>query len=274
MTETDAELAIRAAEAGSAVARAMYGQDLARFAKSANDFATEADVAAERAILDTVRGARPGDGFVGEELGGAAGTNSGRTWLVDPLCGTLNYAARTPLVAVNVALRVDDRVAAAAVADPFSGEVFWTDGEVARVRVAGRDEPLVPDATSRIVDVNLDPPFPNGERFRTVHMLRDEAFTDAFHPRVLSTTLALAWVAAGRHAAYVTDGDVRDSVHFTSGTALCRAAGCVVTNLAGQTLHTGLTGLIAAADRRTHAELVDLVSRQASSGSGTGSGPG
>lgn len=47
-----------------------------------------------------------------------------RQWLVDPLCGTLNYAVGTMLVAVNVALRDG----AAAVADPFSGEVFFTDG--------------------------------------------------------------------------------------------------------------------------------------------------
>jgi myo-inositol-1(or 4)-monophosphatase len=237
----------------------MYGRQLERFAKAPNDFATEADVAAERAIMDILRNARPEDGFVGEELGSVAEATVDRTWLVDPLCGTLNYAAHTPLVAVNVALRVGDGITTAAVADPFSAEVFWTDGTTARVRSDGRDEPLVPDTANSLVDVNLDPPFPNGDRFRTVRMLQDEAFTDRFRPRVLSTTLALAWVAAGRHAAYVTDGDVRDSVHFSSGIALCQAAGCVVTGLAGQPLHTGVQGLIAAADARTHADLVDII---------------
>jgi myo-inositol-1(or 4)-monophosphatase len=158
--ETDAELAVRAAAAGSEVARSLYGRRLERFAKSVNDFATEADVAAERAIMDILRNARPDDGLVGEELGTSAEATGGRTWLVDPLCGTLNYAARTPLVAVNVALRVDDGITAAAVADPFSAEVFWTDGETARVRSDGRDEPLVPDRDSRLVDLNLDPPSP------------------------------------------------------------------------------------------------------------------
>lgn len=255
MSEIDAELAVRAAEAGSDVVRSLYGRRLERIAKSANDFATEADVAAERAIMDILRNARPDDGFVGEELGSTAGTTSGRTWLVDPLCGTLNYAARTPLAAVNVALRVGGRISTAAVADPFSAEVFWTDGTTAHVRADGRDEPLVPDPANRLVDVNLDPPFPNQDRFRTARLLHDEAFLSRFRPRVLSTTLALAWVAAGRRAAYVTDGDLRDSVHFSSGIALCQAAGCVVTGLAGQPLHTGVHGLVAAADARTHADL-------------------
>jgi len=76
---------------------------------------------------------------------------------------------------------------------------------------------------------------------------------------VLSTTLALAWVAAGRRAAYVTEGDLRDSVHFAGGIAVCRAAGCVVTGLRGQPLDTGIGGLVAAADAETHAELISII---------------
>ena len=76
----------------------------------------------------------------------------------------------------------------------------------------------------------------------------------------------MAWVAAGRRAAYVTDGHLRDSVHFAAGIALCRAAGCTVTGLHGQPTHTGAGGLIAAADQRTHALLLDLVKRQESGG--------
>jgi myo-inositol-1(or 4)-monophosphatase len=238
--ETDGELAIRAAEAGAGVVRAMYGGRMARFAKSGDDFATEADIAAERAIMAVLREAGPADGFLGEEGGELGEAVSGRRWLVDPLCGTLNYAARTPLVAVNVALQAGDRVTVAAVADPLSHEVFWTSGEAAFVRTDGRDAPLRPDSTSRLVDLNLDPPFPNKDWFRTANLLTDEGFTSTFRPRVLSTTLALAWVAAGRRIAYVTDGDLRDSVHFSSGIALCQAA----------------------ADATTHATLLDLLSHQ------------
>ena len=85
------------------------------------------------------------------------------------------------------------------------------------------------------MDVNLDGPFPSASRFRTVRLLADEEFAKRFRPRVVSTTLALAWVAAGRRAAYVTDGDLRDSVHYASGIALCKAAGCVVTDIQGAT---------------------------------------
>jgi fructose-1,6-bisphosphatase/inositol monophosphatase family enzyme len=56
-------------------------------------------------------------------------------------------------------------------------------------------------------------------------MLSSPVFTRQFGPRVRSTTLALAWVAAGRRAAYVTEGDLRDSVHFAAGIALCSGRG-------------------------------------------------
>jgi len=251
----DLELAIAAARAGAAVVHSCYGSSLTHFAKGGGDFATAADVDAEKAILDVLRAARPDDLVLGEESGRSGDGGNGRTWLVDPLCGTLNYAVRNMLVSVNVALR--DGVAVSV--DPFAGEVFWTDGTVAKVRRGGTDEPLVPSAASRLVDLNLDPPFPSAPGFRAARLLTADRFGELFRPRVVSTTLAVAWVAAGRRAAYVTDGDLRDSVHFAAGIALCRAAGCVLSDIDGRPVHTGPRGLVVAADQETHAELLDLI---------------
>jgi myo-inositol-1(or 4)-monophosphatase len=262
MLLTDADVAVAAAEAGAAVVRARYGASLARLEKAQGDFATAADIEAETAIINVLRSARPSDAVLAEESGHTGPAVADRRWLVDPLCGTVNYAAQTALVAVNVALRAGPDVTVAASADPFAREVFWTEGKRAYVRRDGVDELLAPSADSRLVEANLDPPFPNGPAFRAVKLLADPEFADRFRPRVVSTTLALAWVAAGRRAAYLTDGHLEDSVHFASGIALCLAAGCVVTSLQGQPLHTGVRGLIAAADHETHAALLSLIGRQ------------
>ncbi|HEX6445652.1 MAG TPA: inositol monophosphatase family protein [Streptosporangiales bacterium] len=262
MSASDADVAVAAAQAGAAVVRERYGTPLARYEKAPTDFATDADVEAERAVSGVLRAMRPGDACEGEELGASGHASSDRTWLVDPLCGTLNFAARTPLAAVNVALRQGERVSVAACADPFAAEVFWTDGHGARVRRGDRDEVLSPSAGDRLVEVNLDGPHPNADWFRAAWLLADPAFSRTFRPRVVATTLALAWVAAGRRAAYVTDGRLRGSVHFSCGIALCQAAGCRVTGLRGQPLHTGVGGLVVAADRDTHAALVEFVGRR------------
>ncbi|MFJ8012082.1 inositol monophosphatase family protein [Streptomyces sp. NPDC096339] len=266
MIDSDAKLddtavATAAARAGADVVREMYGRRLERIDKGAGDFATAADVEAEKAILGVIRAARPHDAVLGEEGGQQGADGAARQWLVDPLCGTLNYAVGNMLVAVNVALRDG----AAAVADPFGGEVFATDGRAAwALHRDGTETPLEPSSATRLVDVNLDPPFPGAPGFRAVELLAHPAFVERFRPRVVSTTLALAWVAAGKRAAYVTDGgDLSGSVHFAAGIALCRAAGCVVTGIDGAPVgEAGSRGLVVAADAETHELLMSLIRRR------------
>ncbi|WBB68329.1 inositol monophosphatase family protein [Micromonospora sp. WMMD812] len=252
----DAGVAVAAVRAGADVVRTRYGHRLTRIDKGAGDFATAADVAAEQTILEVIRAARPDDAVLGEEGGQHGAADAARQWLVDPLCGTLNYAVGNLLVAVNVALRDG----AAAVADPFGGEVFFTDGQTAWVRQDGVDAPLTPTSATRLVDVNLDPPFPSAPGFRAVDLLAHPGFIERFRPRVVSTTLALAWVAAGKRAAYVTDGgDLARSVHFAAGIAVCRAAGCVVTGIDGAPIGQTGGGLVAAGDAETHELLMSMI---------------
>lgn len=256
----DIDVALAAVGAGAATVRAAYGRALSIHAKSGIDFATDADIEAERAILDVIAAALPDDAVEGEETGRSGGIATTRRWLVDPLCGTLNFAAQTPLVAVNVALIDGSRTVAAAVADPIAGEVFWTDGEQAMLRAADwADIAISPSPRSRLVDVNCDGPL---DRPFLGAQVIDAAFRTAFGPRVMSTTLAVAWVAAGRRAGYISDGHFVDNVHFAAGIELCRAAGCIVTDLDGAEVGTG-RGLIIGADAPTHHQLLSIVAPHA-----------
>ncbi|TXS34195.1 inositol monophosphatase family protein [Streptomyces sp. gb1(2016)] len=239
----DAEIAVAAARAGAEVVRAGYGRRHAPIEKGAGDFATDVDVAAEEAILGVIRAARPEDAVHGEEGGQRGAADAELRWLVDPLCGTLNYAVGSMLVAVNVAL-TDGPVA---VADPFSGEVFFTREGTAWVRGEGGqggDTPLAPTAATRLVDVNLDPPFPGAPAFRAVDLLAHPRFVEGFRPRV-------------------ADGNgLAGSVHFAAGIALCRAAGCVVTGVDGAPAGESGRGLVAAADAETHGALLSMIRRR------------
>lgn len=64
-------------------------------------------------------------------------------------------------------------------ADPFSGEVFFTDGKTAWVRQDGADARLAPTPSTRLVDVNLDPPFPGAPVFRAVDLLAHPEFVQS-----------------------------------------------------------------------------------------------
>jgi myo-inositol-1(or 4)-monophosphatase len=257
----DLETAIAVAEAGAAIVRLRFGTPLQRLDKGGGDFATNADIEAENAMLALLHRERPQDDILGEESGQSGTGSSARTWLIDPLCGTLNYAVRMRVAAVNVALRIGGELVAAAVADPFNHEVFAADRASAFVRVDGQDTPLAPDGSSNLVDLNFDPPFPNAPAFKAATLASDPGFTARFRPRVVSTTVALTWVATGQRAAYISDGDVRDSVHLAAGLAVCQAAGCAMTDLWGRPWGNGTTGLVAAADPEIHATLMDLIGK-------------
>ena len=249
MTNPDTAVAVAAARAGAAVALASWRTPLQRHGKGGIDFATDADLASERAVRDVLREQRPDDAVTGEEYGTEGASE--RTWLVDPICGTLNYAAGTPLFAVNVALREGDRVRVAAAADPASGEVFVTNGD--RAWRDGTGERLEPDAGNRLVEVDV-----GATAERSWALIGRPGFQERYAPRVVSTSLGLAWLAAGRFAGYVAEGDVSDSVHYAAGLALCRGAGCVVTDLDGGDVTSG-RGLLAAADAATHLDLLGLL---------------
>lgn len=253
MSRSDVEVAITAAEAGAVVVRAHYGRPVDRHTKGGLDFATDADLEAERAIRTVIEHQRPDDAIVGEEYGATGSAN--RTWLVDPLCGTLNFAAHTPLVATNVALREGADVTVAAVSDPLTGEVFSTSGQDGARLGTVPGELLSPSSRNRLVDVDLA-----GDAVRSRALLGDSAFQEAFAARGVSSTLAVVWTAAGRYAGYVTDGDVSDNVHYAAGLAVCRAAGCPLTDLDGGPVTSG-RGLLLAADDETHAELLALLRR-------------
>jgi len=259
---TDVELAIAAAEIGAEIVRRRFGTSLQRIDKGAGDFATSADIEAEHGMTAVLRRERPDDAVLGEESGRSGSGAHRRIWLIDPLCGTLNYAARMRVAGVNVALKSEGQCLAAAVADPFNGEIFWTDGTSAYVRALDREARLAPDASSCLVDLNLDPPFPNASTFRATSLAADTDFRRAFRPRVVSSSIAAVWVATGQRAAYVTDGDLRDNVHFAAGLAICEAAGCIVTDLWGGVWGAGATGLLAAADRQTHRTLLSCIQKQ------------
>lgn len=257
----DIELAVALAETGAKIVRLRFGTKLQRLDKGAGDFATNADIESENAMLALLSQERPQDAVLGEESGQSGADSSRRTWLIDPLCGTLNYAARMQVAAVNVTLMEEGRFIAAAVADPHAQEIYWMDGLAAYARANGQDTPLAPSSSSNLVDINLDPPYPNATKFKTAMLIADDEFAASFRPRVVSSSIALAWVATGQRAAYVTDGDVRNSVHYSAEIALCESAGCKVTDLHGQKWGSGSTGLIAAADEATHKALLSLVKK-------------
>jgi histidinol-phosphatase len=90
--------------------------------KSDGSPVTEVDGAVEAAMQAIVLNERPGDGFLGEEIG-ASGSGA-RRWIFDGIDGTHNYAAGNPAWATMIALEVDGEVTVGVVSSPVAG-IRW-----------------------------------------------------------------------------------------------------------------------------------------------------
>ncbi len=92
-------------------------------AKGERDLVTATDVAVEDAVRGIVADSL-GFAVIGEERGGEAPDDGSPYWLVDPICGTRNFASGIPLYCVNLALVEGDEVTVAVVGDPSTGEIY------------------------------------------------------------------------------------------------------------------------------------------------------
>ncbi|MFI3247428.1 MAG: inositol-1-monophosphatase [Ferrimonas sp.] len=119
-------IAIRAARtAGNVITRAYEDFDKVEIEnKGLNDFVTNVDRDAERAIIASIRKAYPDHTIIGEETGTQVGANSDYQWIIDPLDGTTNFTKRIPHFAVSIALNIKGKTEVAVVYDPIRNELF------------------------------------------------------------------------------------------------------------------------------------------------------
>ncbi len=75
--------------------------------KGKNDLVTEADLKAEKEILSIIREEYPEDQILAEETASEGLLPEDRTWLIDPIDGTTNFAHDFPVYCVSIALWED-----------------------------------------------------------------------------------------------------------------------------------------------------------------------
>ncbi len=198
--------------------------------KGPRDVVTEADHLSEELIIRGIRERYPADGFLAEESGetagsGALGPGVGRTWIVDPLDGTINYANAIPFFCVSIGLAIDGRPVAGIVHDPVRGETFSAsaDGpallDERPIQVAHKErfEDLV--ATIAIGG-------PVRRRRKVVRLLRASRSMG-------SAALTLAYVANGRFDAYA-QGQGISAWDVAAAGLVAERAGARVTTLDGE----------------------------------------
>ena len=119
-------------------------QNLQVSLKGPGDFVSQADHKAEKTVVEELRRARPGYGFLLEENGPIEGSDPQHRWIVDPLDGTTNFLHGIPHFAVSIALERPGELVAGVIFKPATDELYTAErGNGAflndrRLRVAGR----------------------------------------------------------------------------------------------------------------------------------------
>jgi myo-inositol-1(or 4)-monophosphatase len=238
----------RVALGAGEIVRGYFGQPLAVHEKGWADPVTAADRAAEAYIRTAIERDWPGDAIYGEEEGAVAGA-SGRTWLIDPLDGTANFAGGLPTFAVVVSLLDEHGQPLLNVThDPLRDETFGARLNDAPMRVAA-------DCDLAMALVHLAFPRMRDLWECSLDLTRRVTAATPHARNVGSSALAQAYVACGRlHAhARVSVGEF----DIVGGNLMIEEAGGVVTDLGGASFGDGSRGLLAAAPA-LHAKLLAL----------------
>ncbi len=245
----DAVFARDVAERAAQILRDRYERVGEITYKSPKDVVTEVDHLSEALILGAIRERFPGDGILAEESGehrghgghgpaaGAAvsadcadaaarSLAAGRTWIVDPLDGTVNYANGLPLFCVSVALVVDGRPSVGVVVDPMRHETFWatSDGPA----MLG-DRVLRGSAKERLSDLVIQMALAGPSIATRMRAVRKAVRVSR---NIGTSALAFTYVAAGRFDAAIQSAGM-SAWDIAAAGLIAERAGAVVTDAEG-----------------------------------------
>jgi len=189
---------IKATHAGAKVLQEYFHKEFKITHKEGiNNLVTEADHAAEKAIIDIIKSDYPDHYILSEEAGELA-MDSSFKWIIDPIDGTVNFANGIPLCCVSIGVEQDGEMILGAVYNPFMNEFFFAQKGFGatlnenKISVSDKTEVIKSCMVTGFPYTYLDAP--NGP------LQIFEKFIRKGIPvrRLGSAAIDLCWVAAGR----------------------------------------------------------------------------
>lgn len=189
------DFTIQMARTAGGILRDKYAQPREIHAKGWRDFYTDADLAAQRAIVDLIRSREPQAAILAEEnIQPPTGATS--IWVIDPLDGTTNYARRIPVFSTSIALVQNGQPVIGVIYDPLRDDLFTAEaGRGARLNGA----PIHVSTTSKIGEAVIGLDWGRGEVTRSLGLAWLQRA--GLHSRTIraigSAALGLCYLAAG-----------------------------------------------------------------------------
>jgi myo-inositol-1(or 4)-monophosphatase len=253
------ETLINATEAGAAVLKYYFNNKNLKISnkEGINNLVTEADHAAEKAIMETIKESFPGHFILSEEVGELK-MDSPYKWIIDPIDGTVNYAHGIPICCVSIGLEHEGKMILGAVYNPLFNEFYLAEkGKGATLngdRIYVSDKKTVMDSclVTGFPYTYLD--MPNGPLQVFERFIRKGVPVR----RLGSAAMDLCWVAAGRF-----DGFFEHKLQAwdsAAGFLMVEEAGGKVTDFEG-TYYSPYQPRILATNGKIHDEMVEWINK-------------
>ena len=195
-----------------------------RKAKGAFDYVTESDLACEKYLTKVIKKHFPKDNFLTEEFS-HDGTLKDRTWIIDPIDGTINFMQGLPIYGLQLAFYDRGETQFAFIALPTAKELYFAQNGCGAY-LNGKQ--LIVNKNVEMADALIVTNEPK-------HTDAEFDFYGKFVKKVVSKTLGLrllgasCWeytaVASSRIAAYFLISN--NEWDYMPGMLLCKEAGAV-----------------------------------------------
>ncbi len=250
---------IESARAGAAeIVKFFNGQFTISNKEGVNNLVTEADHAAEKAIMAVIQKSYP-DHFILSEEAGELSQQSDYKWIIDPIDGTINFAHGIPLNCVSIAVEYKGEMLMGAVFNPHLNEFYFAEkGKGATLN----DQPIHVSSQKQAIHACLVTGFP----YTYINMENGplevfERFIRKGVPvrRLGSAAIDLCWVAAGRFDGFYEHKlEAWDSA---AGYLIVQEAGGTVTDFDGKP-YSPYQHRILATNGHIHSEMLDIINKR------------
>ena len=95
--------------------------------KGPSNFVTNADIKAEKIIIEELMKAKKNYSIISEEDGSKINSDSENVWIIDPIDGTSNFLHGIPHFAISIALKSNNEIISGLIYDPIKDEMFYAE---------------------------------------------------------------------------------------------------------------------------------------------------
>jgi myo-inositol-1(or 4)-monophosphatase len=215
--------------------------------KSTQDLVTSNDLYIERRLIEEIKKVFPNDHFHTEEGHNKAALQN-RTWVIDPIDGTSNYAANLELFVIQIALYEDNETVLAYMYAPKLNSTYYAiKGYGAYLNEERYFANHKKDLTFMVLLVGLTQKRKNKEYY---HRLIDLSIKQMYKIRMLGTIgLELAKMSEGAFDICYTN--ITNLWDLLPGVLLAKESGCILVNERGLPYKIGDENLFIARNEKS-----------------------